>query len=403
MSQDALLVGLTLVVVLAVTGRVLADRLGLPSILVLLVLGVIAGPITGLLDPDAILGDLLIPLVSLAVAVILFEGGLLLDLRELTSGLTTVTRRLLWIGLLLTWIVASVTAVLVLDLEHPIPVVLGAILTVSGPTVVMPLLRFIRPSADVESILKWEGIFIDPLGAILGVVVFQAVIAQTQRTNLLLALLDLAGTVAVGGLAGAAGAWLMRAVLASRRLDREVEVTATLAVVVAVYVAADLARSESGLLAAVLMGVALANADEIDLGRIAEFESTLGSLLTSVLFIVLSARLDAGDLFGVGPRVLVLVAVLVLVVRPAVAALATIRSSLSWRKRALLGWVAPRGIVAAATASTFGLRLVDDNVPGADQLVPITFVVIFATVAIYGLTTAPLARALGLTRDDDAG
>lgn len=401
MSQDDLLVGLTLIVVLAVTGRIVADRLGLPSILVLLVLGVTAGPVTGLLDPDAVLGELLIPLVQLAVAVILFEGGLLLDLRELTRGLTVVTRRLLGIGLLLTWGIASLTALLALGLEHPIPLLLGAIVTVSGPTVVMPLLRFIRPSADVESILKWEGIFIDPLGAILGVVVFQAVIAQAQRSELPLALLDLAGTIVVGGLAGGAGAWLMRAVLASRRLDREVEVTATLAVVVAVYVAADLARSESGLLAAVLMGVALANADEIDLSRIAEFESTLGNLLTGVLFIVLSARLDGGQLLGVGPRALVLVAVLVVVVRPLVAALATVRTSLSWRKRALLGWMAPRGIVAAATASTFGLRLVDGNVAGAEQLVPITFVVIFATVAIYGLTTAPLARALGLTRGEE--
>lgn len=177
MDEQQILIGLTVIVVLAVAGQSLGQRLGIPAILVLLVLGMVAGPFTGLLDPDAILGDLLFPLVSLSVGLILFEGGLLLRFKDLTTEASSVVRRLLSLGVLVTWLGAAAAGVVVLGLSPSVSAVLGALLTVSGPTVVLPLLSYIRPSGNVEAVLRWEGIFVDAIGASLAVLVFDAVLA----------------------------------------------------------------------------------------------------------------------------------------------------------------------------------------------------------------------------------
>ena len=402
--HDTQLLALAAIVVLAVGGQVLATKLRVPSILVLLVLGLLVGPVTGLLDPDALLGELIFPVVALAVSIILFEGGLLLNLEELRGDTSKVVRRLLLIGVPVTAISGAVAARTVLGISTPVAAILGAVLTVSGPTVVLPLLRFIRPTERVEVTLKWEGIFVDAIGAALTVFAFEAVRATGDAPAVPEAILQVLITLLIGGVVGVAGAWVLVLALDADLVDEPIEAAVTIMIVIAAFVGANLVRAESGLFTAIIMGVVLANQHRIAVDRIAEFKETLGMVLTGVLFILLSARLDLEAMRRELPAALVLTAILVIVVRPVATMLATVGSDFSRSERGLVGWMAPRGIVAAATASLFAFELGESDVADVDRLVPLTFLVILLTVTIYGLTGRPVARMLGVAggQDDDA-
>lgn len=390
---------LALLVVLAVLGQLAARLLRIPAILVLLLMGMAAGGWLGVIRPDELFGDLLFPGVDLAVAVILFEGGLLLNFRELGGDLPAVVRRLLTWGVVLTGAGGAAAGYFLLGMAWPVAVVFGAILTVSGPTVVVPLLRFVGASESVESVLKWEGVFIDAIGATLAVLAFETVIATEDRfgpTTLWEVGLTLLVGVVVGLVVAAILVWLLH----WEAVDEHLSALAALAAAMAAFVAADLVRHEAGLMAAIVLGVALANQDRVSVTKVAEFKETLGTLLTSLLFVVLAARLDLGELQALLVPVAGVVAVLVLLVRPLVVWSATAGSELSRNERAFVGWMAPRGIVAAATASVFGTRLVDAGMPSGADLVPATFLVILGTVAVYGLTAKPVATLLGVLRDE---
>jgi NhaP-type Na+/H+ or K+/H+ antiporter len=393
LSTNQLLLGIGLVLVLAVGSQLLARTLRLPAIVVLLPVGFVAGILTKDVQPSYLLGPLFQPFVSVAVGVILFEAGLRLSFRDVTPRIRPVVVRLVSIGLPLTWLaVAGSGALLFSGLGGDVPLLIGAILVVSGPTVVLPLLGHIRPARDVRSVLKWEGVLIDPLGALLGVVVFN--VARTggssgwQTGALLLSLL-------VGGTIGAIGAavlwrWLPRV----QRLAPRQMISVTLALTIAALVAADLIRDDTGFLAILLMGVFLANQRTIDVRQAVEFHETLVQLLIGVLFVMIAASVSPSDLNHVLLPSLGLVAIIVLVVRPAVVALSTWRSKLDGRERAFLGWMPPRGIVAGATASAFAVELAAAHVQGAHKILPIVFVVILGTVVIYGVSGRPVAQQL---------
>lgn len=386
---------LALILALAVVGQLVSRAARVPAILVLLLLGLAAGGWLGWVDPDALFGDLLFDGVDLAVAVILFEGGLVLDFDELGRDVSRAVRRLLTWGVLATALLAAGAAVWLLGMAWPVAAVFGAIMTVSGPTVVLPLLRFIGVDGRVQSILKWEGVFIDAVGATLAVLVYETVVAGAGEDLGLQTMLAVLGTLGVGLAIGLAGATILVVLLSWERLDSSLSALASLAMVIAAFVVADELRHEAGLMAAIVMGVALANQDRVPSARIVQFKETLGVLLTSVLFIVLSARLDLGELVGLGGTVAAFIAVLV-VVRSLVVGVATLGSDLTARERGFIGWMAPRGIVAAATASVFGSGLEELGLRGAEQLVPATFLTILGTVALYGLTGRPVASLLGL-------
>ena len=391
---------LVLIVVLGIGGTLLANRMRVPSIVVLLGLGLLAGPVTGLLDPNALLGDLLFPFVSLAVGVILFEGGLALNVRELGADTAPVVRRLLTVGALVTWAGSAAGAALLLGLPTNVAVLLGAILVVSGPTVIFPLLRLVKPRREVAATLKWEGVFIDPIGAILGVLVFEAILAGNRSPGLLDTLGELGLSLLAGAVVGVVAATLLIAGLRSYAISESLQPTVTLMSVLAAVAVADLWRAESGLIAATLMGMVLANQRRVPVQRIAEFKETLGLLLTSVLFIILAGRLTLDDLeSALGVNELLFLLVLVFVVRPAAVALATINTSLGWRERLFLASLSPRGVVAAAVASLFGLQLAEQGVAGAELLAPLTFFVIIGTALISGLAALPIARRLELTTE----
>ncbi len=395
LSANDLLLGIGLVLVLAVGSQLLARVLALPAIVVLLPVGFIAGILSKDVRPGDLLGALYQPFVSVAVGVILFEAGLRLSFRDVTPRVRPVVLRLVSVGALLTWLaITAAVALLFGGLGSDLPLLIGAILVVSGPTVVLPLLAFIRPARDVRSVLKWEGVVIDPLGALLGVVVFQ--VAQTGGASgwhpgeLLLSII-------VGTLVGAAGAAVLWGLLPRlQRLAPRQMVAATLAATVAALVASDLIRDDTGFLATLLMGAFLANQRSIDVRQAVEFHETLVQLLVGVLFVMIAASVSPSDVNHVLSGSIGLVLIMILVVRPAVVALSAWRSSLNMRERAFVAWMAPRGIVAGATASAFGLQLAGAGIEGADEILPIVFVVIFASVVVYGLSGSLVGRRLGV-------
>ena len=389
------LLDLGLILVLAVGSQALATKFRLPSIVLLLAAGLVVGPGLRWIDPSALIGDdLLLPSVSLAVGVILFEGGMLLDVREITASAGKVVWRLLTLGVLITWIAGLAAAMVFLGLDVGVAAVLAAILTVSGPTVVLPLLAFIRPTGHVETILKWEGIFIDAVGATLAVIVFEAVVVGQPAPSLWIAAFRVLGTLAAGAAMGAVGSALLVAVLRYGKFSSTIEPAITLAFVVGTFVLADAARPEAGLLATTVMGIVLANQRLVETRAISEFKETLSPLLTGLLFIVLSARLTRDDLATIGFGAAAFVGAHMLIIRPLTVAVSTWGSELAGRERAMIAWMAPRGIVAAATASVFGQQLAEEGFSGTEQVAPVAFAVIFATAVIYGLSGPSVATRL---------
>jgi NhaP-type Na+/H+ or K+/H+ antiporter len=397
MSTDQILFGVGLILVLAVGSQVLASRLRIPALIILLPAGFTAGALTTDVNPDRLLGAAFQPLVSLAVAVILYDSGLALEWGKVRGRARRVVPRLVIWGVPVTMAFGAVLAAPLLGMSAGAAVMLGAILVVSGPTVVGPLLAFVQPSDRLQRILSWEGSLIDPVGGILGAVVFHAVLASTSGGighplgQFLLSI----GIGAAGALVGVAVLWLC---LCKLDLDDLLATTSQLACVVGVAAACDIVRDDAGLIAAILMGLAVANLRAFDVPAKRPFFETLVQLIIGVLFVAISATVTPASLHHLILPALGLVAVLVLVTRPLVAFLATIGTELTRGERAFTGWMAPRGIVAAATASTFGATLAAAHVGGAAKILPVAFLVIVVTVALYGLTAVPVARRLGVTR-----
>ena len=401
-SPEALLVSLAAVLVLGIGSQWLAWRLRLPSILLLLVVGFVAGPVTGFLDPDALLGPILFPTISVAVGLILFEGGLGLRLSELRS-IGNVVGMLVTVGAAVSWGLGTLFAHALLGLPFPTALLLGAILVVTGPTVILPLLRFVRPKGDVSRILRWEGIVIDPIGATLAVLVFEAILSGSLRGSTPAALQGAGLTLLAGGGLGLVGALLLIFLLKRHLIPDYLQETVTLMLVVAVFVGANLLQGESGLLATTVMGIVLANQRKVTTYHILRFKENLGVLLISSIFILLAARIEVGQLAMLGWRALAFVILLIVVARPAAVFLSSVRSGLNFREKAFLAGMAPRGIVAASVASVFAHELIEKKIAGAEMLVPVVFSVIVVTVAFYGLSSTPLARILGLSQRDPQG
>jgi NhaP-type Na+/H+ or K+/H+ antiporter len=395
-TTDQILLGLGLVIVLALGCQLVASRTHLPAIVLLLPAGFIAGAATHDVHPDFLFGDTFQPIVSLGVGLILFEAGLRLRFDELRGGAHRVVLRLIPIGVVLSVVGVTLAAKLFLGLGWGSSLMLGAILVVSGPTVVLPLLEFVRPSEKVRSVLKWEGVLIDPIGALLGVVVFTALQAHAAGGGGFkpgeMALSIVVG-LAIGAL-GAGALWLMLGSI-QRSVPRQ-SIAAALLTVVAAVVAADLIREDAGFVAATTMGVVLANQRRLDISRVLEFQGNVVQLLIGVLFVLISASVTPASVKPLIAGSLGVIAVMVLLIRPLATALGTRGSTLARPERMFIAWLAPRGIVAAATASSFGPALAKAGVSGANKILPVAFMAIFGTVAIYGLSVVPVGRRLGV-------
>ncbi len=393
--HDTLLYVIAAVIVLGIAAQWLSWRLRVPSILALLVIGIVAGPVTGVLRPDAMFGEILFPMVSLGVALVLFEGGLTLRLEDLRGHGAAVSNLVSW-GALLNWglIAAGTWAVAGFSVEMAL--LFAALVVVTGPTVINPLLRTMRATPQVSQLLRWEGILIDPVGALLAVLVFQFIVAGTDSYLLFLQ------SIGVGALAGIVAALSLGYLIRWHWIPEYLLNVVALAWVVMTFACSNYLAHESGLLAVTVMGVWLGNTRGIDMAEVLSFKESLSILIISMLFIVLGARIDVADIIATGWSGLGVLLV-VLLARPVVVWACTAGGGYSWRERALVSWVAPRGIVAAAVSSLFALRLQEAGYLEAGSLVSFTFLVIIVTVVVQSFTARPVARLLGLVEEEPRG
>jgi len=390
---------LALVLVSAVGCQWLASRLRLPALILLLGCGLLLGPVSHLLVPAVQFGDLLMPVVKIGVAIILFEGGLNLHFHEL-QGNGRAIRRLSTVGIPAAWLLGSAASHYIGGLPWPIAALFGAIIVVTGPTVILPLLRHARLKQKPAALLKWEGIVNDPLGAVLAVLVFQWILhgsTDPQQVLFDLGMLALAGVAGIG--LGYFTGWAFR----SGQVSEHLKGPLLISLVPPLYVLSNHLLEEAGLLAVTLMGLTIGNMQLPSVTELRRFKEYVTLILVSVLFVVLSANIDPQSFQLLTLRSLALIAALLFVVRPLAILIATQGTELGWRERLLPAWIAPRGIVAAAVAGVFAPELAAHNVPGAELLVPLTFSLIVVTVVIHGLTIAPWARLLGLANPSHHG
>jgi len=376
----------------------LAWRVKLPAILFLLLAGILLGPVSGVLDPDKLLGGLLFPIVSLAVALILFEGSLTLRFHEL-PGIGHVVRGLVSYGAVTALLLLALAAHIVAGLSWSIALLFGALACVTGPTVIAPMLRTLRPNARIANTLRWEGIVIDPLGALFAVLIFEAIVSRQEGHTIGIFI----ATIGCGSVIGALAAVLVGYLLRRQMIPEYLHNYAVLAAVLLAFSVSNGITHESGLLAVTIMGIALGNMRGVHIDDILDFKESLTTVLVSVLFILLAARLHWPLPNGMLLAGITLFVIAQLIVRPVTVLLASLGSGLTWRERALIAWVAPRGIVAASVSALFALRLDALGVSGGDALVPLVFILIIGTVVFQSATARPLAKWLKVAEPEPRG
>ena len=406
------------IIVLGIAAQWVAWKLRVPAILPLILTGLFVGPISTLFTDDGgkwlepvfqngeglFPGDSLFYFTSLAIGLILFEGGLTLKRSEIRDVGPAILN-LIILGSFITFVGAGISAHFFLGLSWKIAFLFAGLVIVTGPTVIAPILRNMPLNRNVSTVLKWEGILIDPLGALVAVLVFEFIISgQAGQAFGLTAIIEFGKIVITGFLIGFAGAWIMYQVLKRRWVPHYLINVFSLAFVLLAFVASDEFAHESGLLTVVVMGMVLANLEVPGLKDILSFKESISVLLISILFILLSANVDLDELALIWePRSIWLFLVLILVLRPLGVFLSTGNSTLNSREKLFISWVGPRGIVAAGVASLFGTKLVSLGVPGAEYITPLVFMIVMGTVLLNATTARPLAKILGVIQKSSSG
>ena len=391
-----------LVGVLGVGSQWLAWRLRMPAIVLMLVAGLLAGPGFGILDPARDFGPLLQPMIAVAVALILFEGGLTLNLHRLSDASTGV-KRLVVVGAPLGWLTSALALHYAAGLGWESALVFGGIMIVTGPTVIAPLLRTARLPRRPAALLQWEAIVNDPIGALAAVLAFEVVVVLNSGLTLGAAIMDLTvGIVVATALGWLAGLGLARA-FRQGQVPEYMKVPVLAVLVLIVFAVSDAILHESGLLAVTIMGIVVANADLPSYAELRRFKEHVTVLLVSGVFILLAANLKVEALARLGWRDAAFVAAVVLLARPVTVLLSLAGSGLPRAERLLVAFTGPRGVVLVAVAGLFGERLVALGIEDAARIGPLAFALVAATVVLHGFGLAPLGRALGLTGTQSPG
>lgn len=410
---------LAAILVLGIFSQWLAWKIKVPAILPLLFLGLLLGPLSTLfmpsgeklIDGDAIFQEeMLFHFVAISVGVILFEGGLTLQLPEIRKQ-ASVIRNILTIGVIVTLIGGAVAAFFLLGFTWRFAFLFGALIVVSGPTVVTPILRNVRPNQTTNTILKWEGILIDPLGALIAVLAFGFIrTSKSEQEYTLIALRDFFLTMSTGAFLGLVAAFLLYYLLKQNRLPHYLKNVVTLALVILTFALSELIMKESGLLAATVMGMVLANLKIEDLKLILTFKEDISMILISVLFLLLSSRMGLQEISQLGLNSIILFFIVVLVVRPLGIFLSTLGADVNLREKLFISWIGPKGIVAAAVASLFSLELSREDaylspqeMSNAQIILPLVFMFIVGTVVLQGSTAKLVAKWLGVLRKESYG
>ncbi|QBF84686.1 sodium:proton antiporter [Shewanella maritima] len=391
---------LALIGVLSLVCQWVGWKLRLPAILPLLLCGLLLGPGLDVLQPDELFGDLLFPIISLGVAVILFEGALTLNFKEINEHGRMVSH-LVSVGALITWACIAPAAHYILGFDWSIACLFGALVVVTGPTVIVPMLRTVQPSAKLSSILRWEGIVIDPIGALLAVLVYEYIAVTADPTTHVLYALGLTLLIGLGG--GALSGYLVGVALRRNLFPHYLKNTAVLTIMLGIFVGSNLLQEEAGLLTVTVMGIWLANMRGVDIADILEFKETLTVLLISALFILLAARLDSNAMLDLGWGGILVLLVVMFIARPLSIWVSGIGTNLTSQDKWFLSWVAPRGIVAAAISSLFAIKLEALGFSSASSIVPLVFMIIIGTVVIQSLTAGTWAKILGVKQGSAQG
>ena len=381
---------------LGIGAQWLAWRTQLPAIVLMLAAGILAGPIFGVMNPSEDFGNLFKPIIGVAVAVILFEGGLTLKFAELRETGQAV-RRLVYFGAPLGWLFSTLAIHYGAGLSIEASTVFGGILVVTGPTVIIPLLRQARMAQRPAGILRWEAIVNDPVGALAAVLAFEVIAAVHGSGTLAEAAKHLIIGITVAGLAGWLGGRFVAFAFRRGHVPEFMKVPVLFGVVLAIYASTDLLLHESGLLAVTVMGIVLANSNLPSFEELRRFKEHATIILVSGVFIMLAASLDLALIADLDWRAVLFVGLVIFVARPLAVMLSLTATELPLAERAVIGWIGPRGVVAVAVSGLFGARLVDIGIEDGAALAPLAFAIVAATVVIHGFSIGPVARLAGLT------
>ncbi|MGZ0877472.1 cation:proton antiporter [Priestia megaterium] len=401
--MEPMLIHITLVVGLGVLSQWLAWRFKLPAIVVMSIIGLLTGPILGLIDPKAQFAQLFDPFVSIAVAVILFEGSLNLDMREV-RGIEKPVFRIVTLGAMLAWILGSLAAHYIADLSWAVAIVIGGLFIVTGPTVILPLLRQAKLKPKPAAILKWEGIIVDPFGALLAVFSFEIVqflvLREVSGKTILFFFAASIIAVLIGWLLGRGIGWMFQ----KGHIPEYLKSPVVFIVVIACFTIADEIKHETGLLAVTAMGITLANMHISSISDMRHFKENISVLLTSTIFIMLTAGLTMKTITEIFHwNIILFVLLMLFIVRPVSIFLSTAGTDLSIKEKILIGWIAPRGIVALTVSSYFAKVLIDEGFKDASILTTLTFALVFATVCAHGFSLSWLAKKLDLSIGEEPG
>ncbi len=405
------------IIILGILAQWVAWKFKIPAILPLILIGLFVGPISTLISSNGVQwlqpiwngknglfpGENLFYFVSLAVGIILFEGGLTLKRGEI-SKVGPVIGKLISIGAVITFVGAGVAAHYVFGLNWRISFLFSALIIVTGPTVITPILRNIPLKKDVSAVLKWEGILIDPIGALIAVLVFEFISVEGDSGYTKQALLDFGKIIIIGFAFGVSGGYALYLSIKKRVVPHYLSNVVSLSAVLAIFVISDLFAHESGLLAVVVMGMFLGNSDLPSLKELLYFKESLSVLLISILFILLAANISLDDLLLIyNWKTAILLAIVIFLLRPLSVFLSTIGSSLKTNEKLFISWVGPRGIVAAGISSLFGTKLVLKGEVGAEYITPLVFAVVLVTVLLNATTARFIASLLGVFLEKSEG
>ncbi|TWT06894.1 sodium:proton antiporter [Planococcus sp. CPCC 101016] len=391
-----------LIIFLGVLSQWIAWRLQLPAIVLMSIAGLLVGPIFEVIHPADSFGELFNPFISLAVAIILFEGSLNLNFKEIRTFGKPILR-IVTLGAFIAWIVGSLAAHYIAGLSWAVAFVIGGLFIVTGPTVILPLLRQAKLKSRPAAILKWEGIVVDPFGALLALFAFQFVLfAIGDETAAAFGLFFLASlfAVAIGAGAGA----LMGLMFEKGQVPEFLKAPMVFGVVLLTFVVSDMIMHETGLLAVTAMGMMMANMNIASINDMRHFKENISVLLISGIFVMLTASLSLDVLIEIfNWRIISFVLATLFVVRPLSIWLSTIGTDLTTQEKTLVGWIAPRGIVALTVSGYFAGVLLDAGFEDAELLTALTFALVFSTVVAHGFTIGWVGRKLGLATADDPG
>ena len=398
------------IVILGIIAQWVAWRLKLPAILPLILIGLLVGPFATLFTEDGskliepiwngrkglFPGEGLYYFVSLAISIILFEGGLTLKRSEVKNVGPVITK-LITVGSLVTFFGAGLSAHYIFGLSWQISFLFSALIIVTGPTVITPILRNIPLKKDVSAVLKWEGILIDPIGALVAVLIFEFISVGEGQAYTMTALIDFGKILLFGFTFGFTFAHGLAFAIKKDLIPHYLLNVVSLSVVLLVFIESEIFAHESGLLAVVVMGMVIGNMDLPNIKELLYFKESLSVLLISILFILLAANINIADLELIyNWNTVVLFAIVVFLIRPLGVFLSALGSNLKFKEKLFIGWVGPRGIVAAGIASLFGSKLMLRGEPGAEYITPLVFMIVLGTVLLNATTARLFAKAVGV-------